>query len=171
MKNYIRSRISKLYKNEISKESFINKYEEKEKKSINETYIKELIKRARKNKDAGDIEEVVVLIYSGDFNNDQYIEELCGVILESWHFKHEDIVQILHKLKDPSTVDFLYKVSEMHFDYLDYDDTYQLARKCIKALATIRSANAIKKLQILLKSDNPIISEYAKKELDKLDSV
>ncbi|SHL92616.1 hypothetical protein SAMN05444360_10611 [Chryseobacterium carnipullorum] len=84
-----------------------------------------------KNNDANDIEKAVVLIYSCDLNNYEYRKELCSVILESWHFKHEDIVQILHKLKDPSTVHFLYKVSEMHFDY---DDTYQLARKSIKAL-------------------------------------
>ncbi|SHL92642.1 hypothetical protein SAMN05444360_10612 [Chryseobacterium carnipullorum] len=44
MKNFIRSIISNLYKNEISRESFIKKYEKEKKKSINETYIKELIK-------------------------------------------------------------------------------------------------------------------------------
>jgi len=56
----------------------------------------------------------------------------------------------------------------MNFDYLDYDYTYQLARKSIRALAAVGNTDAINKLQILIKSDNLVISEYAKKDLTKL---
>ncbi|WP_312993581.1 hypothetical protein [Chryseobacterium flavum] len=165
MKNSIKTIISRLYKNTISKDSFIEKYEQEEEINIDELYIKNLIKKGIENKSASDIEEAIVLIYSGNFDNHEYIEELCKILLESWHFKHEDIVRILHDLRDPSTVDCLYKVAEMHFDYLDYDDTYQLARKSIKALSAIDSHEAINKLHLLSNSKISLISDYAKKEI------
>ncbi|SDQ82001.1 hypothetical protein SAMN05421664_2724 [Chryseobacterium soldanellicola] len=165
MKNSIKTIISKLYKNTITKDSFIKKYEQEQEKDVDELYIKKLIEKGIENKSASDIEEAVVLIYSDNFDNYEYIKELCDILLESWHFKHEDIVRILQDLKDPSTIDCLHKVAEMHFDYLDYDDTYQLARKSIKALSAIDNVDAINKLYILSNSKISIISEYAKKEL------
>ena len=66
---------------------------------------------------------------------------------------------------DPATLDCLFKATELKFDYLDYDDTYQFARKCIKAIATIGTGNAIEKLKLLALSPTPEIAEYAKKEL------
>jgi len=168
MNEYIKTIISKLLKSKITEDSFIQKYEKEKKENIDELYIKKLIKRAMQFKNADEIEEALVLIYSGKYNNSVYIEELCSVLLESWHFKHEDIVRILHELKDPYTADSLFKVANMHLDYLDYDDTYQLARKSIKALAAIGNPDALDKLKFFSNSKLSIISDYAKKELKNI---
>lgn len=165
MKNIIKKIISKLYKNTITKDSFITKYEQEKNKSVDEFYIKKLLEKGKRDENAHDIEEAIVLIYSADFDNYEYLEELCDLLLESWHFKHEDIVRILYDLRDPYSINYLYNVAEMHFDYLDYDDTYQLARKSIKALSAIKSPDAINKLNILSRSKISLISDYAKKEI------
>ncbi len=68
-------------------------------------------------------------------------------------------------MKDPSTVDCLCKAAELHFEYLDYDDSYQFARKCIKALSAIDNEAAISKLQLLAQSSIPEVQQYAIKEL------
>lgn len=72
---------------------------------------------------------------------------------------------LLKDIADPNTVDCLYKATELHFDYLEYDDTYQFARKCIKVLSKIGNDNAIDKLKSLSSSQTPEIAAYAKKEL------
>jgi len=165
MKKSIKKIIGKLYKNNIQEDVFIKKYEKEKDRTVDEEYIKSLIQRGINNKDANDIEEAIVLIYSGNFDNHVYVKELCNILLESWHFKHEDIVRILHELQDISTIDCLYKVAGSKFEYLDYDDTYQLARKSIKALSAIASEEAINKISLLSNSSNAIIAGYAKKEL------
>ena len=94
-----------------------------------------------------------------------YIPILCKLLLSQYHHSHEDIARVLQEMADISTVDFLYAAAELQFDYLDYDDTYQFARKCIKALSSINNKNAIDKLKLLSNSNIEKIAGYAKKEL------
>jgi len=86
-------------------------------------------------------------------------------MLANWHQKHEDVAALLKGIKATESIDVLYKAALVQHDYLDYDDTYQLARKCIKALAVIDTAEAIEKLQLLAKHSIREIREYAQKEL------
>lgn len=82
--------------------------------------------------------------------------------------KHEEIAFMMQSLADPKTVDSLYHACTLKFDYLDYDDTYQFARKCIKEISQINDADAINKLcnKLWLLADHDIvaISNDAKKE-------
>lgn len=168
MKNYIKSIITKLYKNNISSDTFIEKYEKETNYEVNEFYIKKLLQKTIQNKDANDVEEAVVLMYSGNFDHRLYLDELCKLLIETWHFKHEDLVELLSDLQDPSTINVLYKVAQMNFDYLNYDSTFQLARKSIKALYYIGNQDSIEKIKLLTNNTNSIISNYAKKELIQL---
>jgi len=74
---------------------------------------------------------------------------------------------LLKQIADPVSVECLFNAADLKFKYLDYDDTYQFARKCIIALSTINNHEAVEKLKLLSDSNNIIIAYYAKIELNR----
>src|SRR3989339_581243 len=75
----------------------------------------------------------------------------------SWHFRHEDIVSALQQLKHPQSIDALYKAALTTYEYLDYDDSFSLARKCTWALADIGTVEAKEALISLSQTANAVI--------------
>jgi hypothetical protein len=126
-----------------------------------------LLKQAFENKDADLVEEAIYSCSESEGFSNKFSEIFCKLLQTGWHNKHEDIARILQGIKDPSTVDCLYNAAELEFDYLDYDDTYQFARKCIWALADIGTSEAKAKLQQLAHSNNKFVAEYAQKRLNR----
>ena len=90
---------------------------------------------------------------------------LCDLILCDWHHSHENIASILRGQLDSTKGDSLFLAAQRKYAYLDYDDTYQFARKCIKALSAIGDNNAVNKLRSLSNNGNEFIEQYAIKEL------
>jgi hypothetical protein len=146
---------------EITKEDFLRLYPN----SQNEIYILESLNKAYEERDPQDLEYTLLLCFVFNLFNKTYVDILCKVLPEKWHYKHEDIVLILQKLKSPKSIDALYKTSLERFDYLNYDDSYALARKCIHALGDINTPDAREKLKFLSQSQIPIIKEKAEKQL------
>lgn len=155
--------IANLYSGIINKEEFVEQYFGGV--IPNEDYVLALLDKGLKDKDPILVEEAIVLINTGVFLNFHFVQKLCALLLLGWHKGHEDIAMILKEIADPDSVECLYKATELQFDYLDYDETCQFARKCIKAIAGISGEDSINKLKLLSKSSNMKISEYAFKEL------
>lgn len=148
----------------ITKEEFIREYSND--KRVDKEYCFDLLKQAVNDKDDEKVEEAIVVGSALNCFSNGFSEVFCELLLSDWHYKHEDIARILQDLKDPSTVDCLYDASQLRFEYLDYDDTYQFARRCIKVLSAIDNEEAINKLQLLTNSNIPEIKQYAIKELE-----
>jgi len=161
----IKSLIQLLALGKINEKEFLSVYFKN--KIPNKEYCLELLKIGLNNSDAGTIEEALIVIAVTKFNDDIFSEILCTLISKDWHHSHEDIAMLLKDIKDPATVNCLYNATELQFEYLNYDDTFQFARKCIKALAAIGNEYAIDKLKLLANSKIQEISEYAKKELSR----
>ncbi len=135
---------------------------------VNKNYLFETLQKAITNKDAEELEAVSTLI--GMFDNyTKYINILCFLILEKWHYMHENIADKFQILKMPETVDCLYQAAISKFEYLDFDDSYALARRCIHALGDINTDKAKEKLKLLAKSDNKIIKKSALHQLNRKD--
>ncbi|WP_294351034.1 hypothetical protein [uncultured Sphingobacterium sp.] len=147
----------------ISEEEFINEYFKST--TLNDFYVLNMIDTAIVNKNNIAVEEAILLLNTGYFSLFNFSKKLCELLMHSWHVKHEEIAMILQGLADPRAVDSLYNAAELQFSYLDFDDTYQFARKCIKAISRVNDANAISKLKLLAKSKVIEISNYAEKEL------
>ncbi len=130
-----------------------------------EDHCHQLIKQGIEAEDGGDIAVALFLIFSSEFRIDNFKDDLCRLLPFDWHDKHEDIAMLLKDINAPSSVDSLYNAVELQFGYLNYDDTYQFARKCIKAISAIGDDNAVSKLWLLSESKNDQIADYAKKEL------
>lgn len=150
----------------VTKDDFIKQYTElSNQKIINADYCLNLLNKSYKSEDTNDLEEAIVVGSTIDCFSNQFSEIFCKLLLADWHYSHEDIANILKMIKDPSTVYCLFQAVELKLEYLSYDDTYQFARKCIKALSIIDDDNAVNKLHLLTNSNNSKIVEYATKEL------
>ena len=87
-----------------------------------------------------------------------------------WHYQHENIALALQRLADSSSVDSLYLAAQSRHAYLDYDQAYALAVKCIWALGAIGTDEAREKLQRLAASEKTVISLAAQHQLARLSS-
>jgi hypothetical protein len=146
-----------------------NPYEKliiKTERNLNSDESVRLLNEAFENKDADLVEEAIYGFLDSEGFSNKFSDIFCKLLQEDWHYRHEDIARILQGIKDPSTVDCLYNAVELQFDYLDYDDTYQFARKCIWALADIGTPGARAKLQQLTQSKNELVAGYALKRLN-----
>lgn len=133
-----------------------------------EQYI-EYLENVIDRKNAEEFDEclhIILVVY----NLRSFAKHLCALLTMDWHYNHEDIARFLADQKLPFTVRCLHTAATMTFGYLDYDDTYQFSRKCIKALAAIRNAEAIESLKQLAINSNQVIAGYARKELARLDA-
>lgn len=116
-----------------------------------------------------DFDAVDLFLYFGSVVKYEYkcISILNELILSKWHYKHEDLALILQHYQQASSVNPLYQASSLNLDYLDFDDSYALAVKCIWALGDIGTQEALEKLEILSNSDNDIIKANAIKQLNR----
>lgn len=115
-----------------------------------------------------DVESIIILIFSSkEIKTDDLVSILCELMLEPWHYKHEDIARLFQKWRNPKTIKILFDTCNAKFKYLDYDDSYALAVKCIWALGDIATKESFDKLKILSTSKNPVIKENAYYQLKK----
>ncbi|WP_024529719.1 HEAT repeat domain-containing protein [Serratia fonticola] len=129
-------------------------------------FIHDLLIEARDNKDPDLLEDGITLVFI--FKEMKYpVKELNELLLESWHYRHEDIASLLQDAKSPTSIDALNKAVMTKFDYLDFDDSYALAVKCIWALGEIGTPVAMDKLTKLSNSDNKIIRDNAINQLKR----
>jgi hypothetical protein len=116
---------------------------------------------AIENKNADWVEYLTIAAHDDGLNK-MYSKVLCYLLNEDWHYKHEDIVELLYDIKDPETVDCIYKAT---FRYDEVDEMKALQRKCIHALYTIHTTEAIDKIKLLANSDDQMVSDFAKQFL------
>lgn len=135
---------------------------------INEN-ITDILKTAAEKRDPDELEYIIFIIYYLELHNPETVNILNHLLLEKWHYKHEDIVGILSDHRSPSSSLYLYKAVSLDLPYLTYegDETFAFASKCIHLLGKINDADSREYLNKLTKCDNPIIAEYAEKQLKK----
>ncbi len=132
--------------------------------SLQKAALKNL-QSALESKRADEMEFAIFDSFPAGINGD-FIEVLTAILECDWHTRHEDVARALQDLKDPRSIDVLYKTAQRKFAYLEYNDSKALARKCIWALADIGTVAAHQKLQALAKLSDKEIAAYAQKRLD-----
>ncbi|MHB8065639.1 MAG: hypothetical protein ACYDG2_23975 [Ruminiclostridium sp.] len=135
--------------------------------SKNPRYICELLETALFEHEANDVEYLLTAIFHFKLFIEDYVDILCKLISETWHFQHENIASIFQKIKSPKTVECLYKTALTQFEYLEFDDAFALAVKCIWALGDINTTESREKLILLTQSENEIIKDNATNQLNR----
>ncbi|MGQ0775200.1 MAG: hypothetical protein ACT4NY_12395 [Pseudonocardiales bacterium] len=125
-----------------------------------------LLRDALARRDPVDVE--MALIVADVFGvTDDYLESLVALASKDWHFKHEDVVTLLGRLRSPEAVDALYEAAQWVPEYLDFDENRALANKAVRALGAISVEGAEKALKRLLSSDAEVIRNQAAAQLDR----
>ncbi len=130
-------------------------------------HVGELLSDALTSKSADQVDFAMSLASHFHYWKPDLAHILNKLLLEDWHYRHEDIVSLLQGMKSPTSVEPLYQTALKKFDYLSYDDLYGLARKCTWALSEINTNESIGKLRLLAQTDNAYIRQYANKRLEK----
>jgi len=91
---------------------------------------------------------------------------LCKLILEDHHERHEDIAQSLQYYADSSTVNCLYEAAQRKTEYYDVPEN-PFARKCLWALGDINTEESWEKIQLLGKSNDETVSQWAIEQLER----
>jgi hypothetical protein len=128
-----------------------------------------LLESAVASGNAEEAEGAFALIYS--FKNDkafrkQAVPLLISLLQMEGHYRHEDIVSVLQRAKDARAVNAIYDTTLSTYEYLNYDDSFALARKCTWALADTGNEEAYQKLQLLAANSNAQIAGYARKRIE-----
>jgi len=128
-------------------------------------HVPGLLRDAGQRRDAVQVEMALHLGFSFGFSR-SCLPVLHDLLPQDWHRSHEDIAMVLQELHDPSSVDVLYHVAPMQFDYLSYDEAYALGVKCCYALGAINTPEGDAKLRALAEIDNPVIAKAALYQFD-----
>lgn len=94
-----------------------------------------------------------------------FVHVLIKALRCETHYRHEDIVSLFQKAKDPRANQVLFETTFKKFEHLSYDDTFGLARKCTWALADIGTNESKELLEKISLNSNEMIAGYAKKRL------
>src|SRR4051812_74499 len=92
--------------------------------------------RAAGSRDPDAVERAVSQAFRQGLAPD-FVPVLVDLLGMPWHFRHEDVARALQELKDARAVEPLYRAASACHGYLDYDDSFSLARKCVWGLADI----------------------------------
>lgn len=133
----------------------------------NPSYIRKLLEETLSEHVADDVEYLLITIFQFKLFTQDYVDILCKLMQETWHFQHENIASIFQKIKSPKTVDCLYKAALTQFEYLEFDEAFALAVKCIWALGEINTPESREKLKQLAQSENKIIKDNAMNQLNR----
>lgn len=117
-------------------------------------------------RDADALEHAVSAAFEVGLPSD-LVDILADALLMPWHRRHQDLALALQTLRDPSSVAALFAAANAQYDYLGYDESFGLARKCTWALADVGTSEAKERLRDLSRSTNTVIAAYAKKRLDR----
>ncbi len=123
-----------------------------------------LLDQACSKKDSSEVEYLLIAI-DLDGVTSAYTPMLCRLLNEKWHYKHEDIVMLLEKLSDPSSIEPIIQVISHKSRF---DTNFHLVRKCIWALGAIGTDSAIEELRVLAESKIDVVKDAASAQLDAL---
>lgn len=157
--------------NNISREDLLHEMECSN-PQFEETLTKELeIVISAKDKKRLEYLIYALLLTENSINIDSYINILNELLISDWHEQHENIAMILQKIHSPKSVNYLKKAIYLKPQYLEWDDNYAFEIKCIWALGYIKNQDAQKVLEELLKEENKLLAENAKKQLERIRSL
>lgn len=155
----------KFYKGLFSRDDYFDNYWDKFPEGRHLQFKKEtlsLLKNNVTNKDEKGLANTLAVLCNDGADSD-YTDILLQLLDEKWHISEEDIISVLELIKDPKSVNKLYEVA---LDVPDYDEMRAIAKKCIWSLSAVNTPEAVQKLKLLTKVDDPIIKENAIFELE-----
>ncbi len=127
-----------------------------------------MLRRALEERDPVGVEFGLYLGHRCGISQD-YLDVLLALGVESWHERHEDVVDALAKLKALASVDVLFRTALVNYPYRAYDESNALGVKCIRALGAIQTREAISRLGELMCSGSGVLKMEAETQLGRIE--
>ena len=124
------------------------------------------LREALVSQDADSVDGALLLASRFNLLTPDLAPLLATLLVLPWHRSHEDIASALQQLRAPATADALAQAALVKHDYLAYNDSHALARKCTWALADIGTPEARAHLESLARTDDIEIAAYARRRLE-----
>jgi hypothetical protein len=158
MKEQEKKICNSLYLREISYEDFLSEYPV----AVTDSYLAGELEKLFESQDADALSYILLLAsyhgYTLEMGN-----MLHKLLLEGWHKEHEDIARVLQfRMSIPEAVDSLVYAMERKYEYLFEQDDYEpFVTKCMYAIASIGTAYAREKINMLADSGDETIQAAA----------
>jgi hypothetical protein len=124
--------------------------------------VLQLLKEAMRTKDAEGVEFALMLGSCFSFP-DGILDLIHKLVVEKWHCRHEDMVQMLQRYHEASSIPALWQAIALKpkLKYLDYDDYGAYYKKCLWALEAIGTLEAVRVIEECATSPDPQLREQA----------
>lgn len=129
--------------------------------------ILKMLERVLAEQDGDALEYVLYLGHWFGLSN-AHLPVLETLAVAPWHECHEDVVDALATLRSATSVGALYQAATSVFPYREYDDAYSLAVKCIWALGTLATHEAVARLGDLAHCGNSVIEFESRHQLRRV---
>lgn len=123
------------------------------------------LRNALTERDADAVELALTLGFRFGFSIG-HLETLLALADAPWHVRHEDVVSALGDLREPRSIEALYRAAQVRWPYLDFDDAHALGVKAVYALAGIDDGQALEKLAELAAAAAPPVRAAAQELLE-----
>ena len=130
-----------------------------------------LLPVALKNRDAEFTATALSYYFRTGFDTSM-CPELIELLLSDFHTRHEDLARVLQfDVRCPAAAPALAEAIRRQFAYLDeMGDYYPFVRKCLYALSTLRTQEAVAYVREFAADPDPEISRLAQHQLDENDN-
>lgn len=163
--------IPDFHSGKLSKEQFLLLYFQ-DSKLTNQEQMEYLLQDLRSGIGLN-IEHALTVLFLLKIYSKFFSPVMCKLLEQDNHFAHENVALYLEELKDPATINCLNSAIEHRFAYLKYDDSYDLAKTCIRALANMATIESLAKLRLLSNNANAdeesresVLADYASYQLE-----
>lgn len=130
-------------------------------------FIEQALRDALLSQDAPTLSRVLSYCWHFKLLTPSCAQLLAALLLQPWHQEHEDLAHVLQGFRVPATADTLAQVALIKHDYLKYNNSNALARKCIWALADIGTPEARSHLEHLAYNSDRYVAVYAQRRLNR----
>lgn len=159
--------ISKLLKKEIGKNEFLHLINCSS-GNLLET-VDKCFEYAIEKKDSEQVEFCIIVIRVFELELSHFTLIFNILILEDWHYKHEDIARFLQQIKSETSViplsKAIFSLPKYLLKYGELNEYYPFEIKCIWALYSIGNKQAIEIIKTLTNHSNKIIAECAQERI------
>jgi hypothetical protein len=125
-----------------------------------------LLRQSIDDRDADDMEASLVVV--GSFGvTPEHFGMLIDLLAADWHQRHESVVYLLDRLRDPRAIASLARVATWIPDYLDWDENRALARNAIWAIGKIPGDESRAMLVELSQSQDDVVRQGAQEQLKR----
>lgn len=100
----------------------------------------------------------------------QHLPTLLAIAPQGWHHSHEDVVFFMADLRRPECLPVFTTLVNARFEYLAYDDNRALAVKCIWGMGKLGTEEAVRELEAVLRSPDPILWKNARRQLERIST-